>query len=276
MLSKEDLEYRRNKIGASDSGSIMGVNPWMSPLMLWEQKVGIREPSIANAAMQRGNDLEDAARDHFIQLTGIKVRPLRIEHDDIPYMFATYDGISDCGECIVEIKCPGEKTFNMALSGEIPEYYISQIQHQIEVVKPKQAFYFCFNGTSGVVIEVKQNKTYIEELLKKEAEFYRCMMDFSPPEPTFKDYKIREDLEWEECASKYMQAKNSKKRLEEEEEYYRKKLIELAGGSNSMGFGVTLSKGLRKGNICYSKIPQLNSMDLEKYRGQPVEYWRVN
>jgi|GEM_PF-7089660 len=203
MLTKQDLEYRRNKIGASDSGSIMGVNPWMSPLMLWEQKLGLREPCQENSAMKRGNDLEDAARDHFTQLTGIKVKPRRIEHQTIPYMFATYDGISDCGECIVEIKCPGEKTFNMALSGEIPEYYMSQIQHQIEVAKPKESYYFCFNGTSGVVVEVKSNKTYIEELLKKEAQFYRCIVELYPPEATIKDYKIRDDLEWEECALKY-------------------------------------------------------------------------
>jgi hypothetical protein len=164
----------------------------------------------------------------------------------------------------------------MALAGEIPEYYVSQVQHQIEVVKPKQAFYFCFNGTSGIVIEVKPNKSYIDELLQKEAEFYKCMIDLSPPEATLKDYQQRTDEEWLECAEKYKSAKKCLSRCEEEVEGCRRRLIELSGGSNSMGGGISLSKGLRKGSIPYASIPEVKALDLEKYRKSPTEYWRVS
>lgn len=275
MLTKEDLEYRKTRIGASDASAIMGINPWVTPLMTWETKLGLREQPIANMAMQRGNDLEDLAREQFTQLTGITVKPRRIEHPTIPYMFATYDGISDCGSFAVEIKCPGEKTYNMAMAGEIPEIYNCQIQHQYEVAKPKNIFYFCFNGSQGIVIEVKPNKAYIDEILKKEAEFYKCMMDLSPPELTDMDYIKREDSEWLEYAERYKSAKKLKSQYEEEEEVCRRKLIELSGGSNSMGGNVRLSKSLRKGTIPYAAIPEVKSMDLEKYRKPPTEYWRV-
>lgn len=276
MLTKEDKEYRREKIGASDSSAIMGINPWVSPLMLWEQKLGLRPETEVNSAIQRGNDLEDAAREQFTQLTGIHVKPRRIEHSTIPYMFATLDGISECGSCIVEIKVPGQKTYDMALAGEIPEAYLCQIQHQVEVVKPKEAFYFCFNGTNGIVIEVKPNKAYIDELLKKEAEFYRCMIDLSPPEATLKDYVKREDEEWLEYAEKYKSAKSLESRYKKEAEDCREKLIQLSGGSSSMGGGISLSKGLRKGIIPYATIPEVKALDLEKHRQLPTQYWRVS
>ncbi len=276
MLTKEDLEYRKTKIGASDSSAIMGVNPWVTPLMAWELKLGLRPQPETNAAMQRGNDLEDLAREQFTQLTGIHVKPRRIEHPNIPYMFATLDGISDCGSCVVEIKCPGEKTYNMALAGEIPEVYLCQMMHQYEVAKPKEIFYFCFNGTSGIVLEVKPNKVYIDELLKKESEFYKCMIDLCPPEATLKDYQQRTDDEWLTCAERFLLAKKLLTRCEEEVETYRKRLVSLTGGSNSMGGGVKLSKCLRKGVISYSTLPEINAMDLEKHRKPPTEYWRIS
>ena len=276
MLTEEDKIYRKTRIGASDSSAILGVNPWMTPLMLWEQKLGLRLETETNAAMQRGNDLEDLARQQFTQLTGIAVKPRRIEHPKINYMFATLDGISDCGGCIVEIKVPGQRTYDMALAGEIPEYYDCQIQHQIEVARPKQAFYFCFNGTNGIVLEIKPNQTYIKELLKKESEFYKCMIDLSPPEATLKDYQVRDDEDWLIYAERYLSAKKWLSHYEEEAECCRKKLIELSGGSNSMGGGISLSKSLRKGNIPYATLQEVKALDLEKHRKPPTEYWRLS
>jgi putative phage-type endonuclease len=281
MLTKEDLEYRRNKIGASDSSAIMGVNPWETPLMLWERKLGLRNYPEINRAMQKGNDLEDFAREQFTQLTGIRVKPRRIEHPTIPYSFATLDGISDCGNVTVEIKVPWDLKSGVIIKAkrnEIQDYHYPQLQKQWDVVRPKEHYYFVWNDyeKKGYLIEVKPNKAYIDELLRKEAEFYKCMMDFCPPEATFKDYQHRHDEEWVTCAENFLLAKKCATQYEEEVEACRKKLIELAGGLNSMGGGVTLSKGLRRGSIPYASIPEVKSLDLEKHRKPPTEYWRLN
>src|SRR5580692_745301 len=282
MLTEEDLIYRKTRIGASDAGAIMHENKWCTPLKLWKQKNKLIPPDPVTPKMQKGIDFEPEARDAFIQLTGIKVKPRRIEHPTIPYMFATYDGITDCEGCLVEIKSVSfdSSTLAKAKNNEVVSMHYAQVQHQIEVpkVKPKESYYWVYDydNKNGFLVEVKPNRAYIDELLKKEAEFYKCLMDWIEPEYTIKDYEQRNDPEWLDCAERYQSAKKSLSLYEEEVEGYRKKLIALSGGSNSMGGGITLSKGLRKGAIPYASITEVKALDLEKHRKSPTEYWRVS
>lgn len=44
MDTEEWLDTRRDGIGGSDIGVVMGVNPWMSPTRLWYEKLGLSEP----------------------------------------------------------------------------------------------------------------------------------------------------------------------------------------------------------------------------------------
>ena len=71
--TEEWLEFRRDKIGASDAPIIMGKSPWKTPHQLWEEKIGVRTSSYETAAMRRGKDLESEARKHFEQQTGLIV-----------------------------------------------------------------------------------------------------------------------------------------------------------------------------------------------------------
>ena len=282
MLTKEDLKYRKTRIGASDAGAIMNENDWCSPLKLWKQKNDLIPPDPITPKMQKGIDFEPEAREAFIQLTGIQVKPRRIENKRMPYMFATYDGITDCEGCLVEIKSVSydSPTLAKAKNNEIVPMYYSQIQHQIEVpeIKPKQAFYWVYDydNKTGFLIDIKVNFSHIAEILTKEAEFYKCLMDLAEPAYTEKDYQQRDDEKWLTCAERYQSAKSSRIRYEEEEEDYRKRLIELSGGLNSMGGGIKLSKALRKGSIPYATLPEVKALDLEKHRKLPTEYWRVN
>jgi hypothetical protein len=36
-----------------------------------------------------------------------------------------------------------------------------------------------------------------------------------------------------------------------------------------------MSARIRKGAIQFLEIPEIRDLDLEKYRGEPVEYWKV-
>jgi hypothetical protein len=42
-----------------------------------------------------------------------------------------------------------------------------------------------------------------------------------------------------------------------------------------MGSGIKLCHSVRKGAIDYKKIPELKSVDLEKYRGKDLESFRI-
>ena len=53
------VEERREGIGGSDVGSIMGANPYCSPIEVFKQKVGDSPPPEMNYAMEWGSRLED-------------------------------------------------------------------------------------------------------------------------------------------------------------------------------------------------------------------------
>ena len=62
---EEWLKARELGIGSSDVGTILGVNKYDTPYMLWRRKVGIDPPVEQNDAMLWGHLLEDAIARYF-------------------------------------------------------------------------------------------------------------------------------------------------------------------------------------------------------------------
>lgn len=54
------LQARSNGIGASEAGTILGLNPFETPYQLWRRKKGMDPPKQENFAMRAGHYLEDA------------------------------------------------------------------------------------------------------------------------------------------------------------------------------------------------------------------------
>ena len=54
-----DPEVRRSGLGASDMGTVLGLNPWKSAFELWLDKLGKLPPWSGNDATWFGNELED-------------------------------------------------------------------------------------------------------------------------------------------------------------------------------------------------------------------------
>lgn len=167
--------FKQTKIGASDAPVIMGDSPWKTPRDLFEEKLGLRAPSITTSYMQRGIDLEPKARECFEKMTGIYVMPKTMVSDEIEWMMASLDGIDFEGENIVEIKCPGKKDHSTALKGEIPKKYKAQLQHQMKVCELEKMFYFSFDGEEGIVLEVERDDEYLEILIENERKFWEIL-----------------------------------------------------------------------------------------------------
>lgn len=60
-----------------------------------------------------------------------------------------------------------------------------------------------------------------------------------------------------------------------EEKECRQEMINLAGSNSAYGCGVRLTKYNKKGRVAYEKIPELEGIDLEKYRQDSIEAWRI-
>jgi|ERR1700676_1309501 len=177
--SEEWLQFRKNHVGASDASTIMGLNPWRTKQELWEEKtLGFTQE--INARMRRGQLMEKSALQAYQHLTSYSMIPLVAEDVVYPFLSASFDGISSDLKKIVEIKC-GKASHTLALIGNIPDYYFSQLQHQMYIADAEEIDYFSFDGNRGVLINIKRDEEFITEMIEKEIEFWHCVTQFTPP-----------------------------------------------------------------------------------------------
>lgn len=273
--SPEWLAYRKNKIGASESSIILGISKWATPYQLWLRKLGLIPEVEINDAMKKGTHLEPIARELFEQTMGVKVTPIVKKHNIHDWMIASLDGYNEKEQIAVEIKCGGIKLYEDALNGVIPDYYMCQMQHQLEVTGLEFIFYFVYFQGCAIPIEVKRDNVFINKIIEAGKEFWNRLQNLEAPELTDKDYIERNDEAWIETVQNWKSCQMEKKRWEELEQRYRNSLIQLAGKMNCKGNGIKLSRIIRKGSVNYQKIPELQGVNLEPYRNSSIETFRV-
>lgn len=273
--TQEWEKFRQQKIGASDAPIIMEVSPWKTPFQLWLEKTG-QSTSAQNHHMMRGHALEETARAAFEKTMNLIVFPRVVQSKEHEWMIASLDGIDMDGKILVEIKCAGEADHTLAKQGKVPEKYYPQLQHQLAVTGLTKGYYYSFDGTKGVIVEVEHNPEYINKLIESEKKFMECMQTLLAPSLTTKDYNFRDDLAWNERAQKWLQKKQELENIEQEEKILRNELIELASNQSSQGGGIRLTLSTRKGTVDYRAIPCLKDLDLEIYRKPSSKVWSLS
>ena len=148
---EEWLQERRYGIGASDAGSILGMNPWKSNVELWAEKTGQREPEDISSKpqVQYGHDAEPHIRALFAldhpELQATYESPYKIiRNDDHPFIFCTPDGELTEWKIIDEGTVRGRKGGLEIKTTEImnarqwadwndriPQHYYAQVCHQM-------------------------------------------------------------------------------------------------------------------------------------------------
>jgi putative phage-type endonuclease len=271
--SPEWYEFRRNHIGGSDAAVCLGESPYMSAHELYLEKLGLGKPKQVNSYMQQGIDLEEPARSAFENIMGISVFPVCRKSRHTDFMMASLDGLDMDEKIAVEIKCPSNMTYHqMALDGQVPDHHMPQLQHQLSVLGLDVVYFFSYTLSSHAIVEVKRDEKYIKNLIEKEKAFWDYVLKKEPPPLTEKDYVFCESPEWKELTDEWRTLSD----LEDRKEVIRNRLIAIAGEKNAKGNGCTLTKVHRKGNVVYSKIEYLKTIDLEPYRSPPVESWRLS
>ena len=86
---------------------------------------------------------------------------------------------------------------------------------------------------------------------------------------------VRVDEKWIKKALELYEKQCTIARLKEEEAELAEELKLLSEGEDSKGGGYEFKCIKKKGNIRYSMIPELKLLDLEKYRGNDVSYWKL-
>lgn len=272
------LSWRKTVITATDCPVILGSSPWSTAYKIWQGKLGLldEQKSKSNDAMERGKRLEPEARAQFIERYGMNMVPTVVESTEFDFLGASLDGLSDCKEYILEIKCGGANLQRQAREGYIPAYYMDQIQHQLFVTGAKKAFYYSYDGEKGTCIEVLPEPDFQARFMPKAREFWRCVAFNEPPALQDSDYKDMSDEPlWKTCAEEYRKICDQIRDLEEVKNNCRKKLLHLCGDQNCLGHGIRAVKTIVRGRIDYDSIPELQSIDINKYRKGETTMWKV-
>lgn len=186
------LAERMTCIGASESPSVLGINPFKSAFQLWAEKTGFTEPDdlSGNEAVEFGIRLERPVAEAFAARTGRRVEmwpPFSLVRDaERHYVSCTPDAVQECNgrdsEGLLQIKTTS--AFKAAEWADGPPlYYQVQVQQELHVTG------FTW-GTIVVLIggqklrwfDVERNDRFIAALLPKLDAFWQSVMNKTPPE----------------------------------------------------------------------------------------------
>jgi putative phage-type endonuclease len=269
--SKEWLKWRGKGIGASDTPIIMGISPFKTPLQLWEEKTGKVSSKPEEYQCIKGHLMEPTARMAYEVHTGLKSPPINLTHPEHTFMRASLDGFCIDKQMIVEIKYLGKKDWSLALEGKLPAYYYYQLQHQMFVAGTKKAHYWAFNGEIGRLIVVYANEQCHDEILFLANNFYQMILNNVAPPLSDRDVKKIEDEELFDKVALYRQLKEKLDADTQTLEALKKDIANYCNHPKCDIDGLRVYKSVRKGNVDYSKIPELKMVNIDKYRKDPKE-----
>ena len=259
--------HRAKSRNASETPAVMGLSPFQTPYQLWLLKTGRAEQKVT-APMQRGTELEPAARAAYELQTGHIMEPLVMQDGEYS---ASLDGITLAGDLILEIKCPykgaASPLWQSVVAGEVPEYYGWQIEHQLMVSGAKLAHLWVFDGSQGILLEIAARPERWDLIRSAWDQFVQYLDSDTPPPLTERDSRVREDEIWSQAAARYLAAKNQAEVSTAALDEAKAALVALSSHPSESGAGVSVSQFFKRGNVDYKRVPALKGVDLEAYRG---------
>lgn len=279
--SEEWHVWRRGGIGASDIGIIMGSNPYVTPLQLWEKKCGYSDEEPINAAMQHGNTYEPIAREWLNIDQKLEFVPLCIEDNEQSFMRASLDGYDEKKHFITEIKCPvSEKRIISAQENQnIPKHWFHQIQWQIMLTDPKRSIFaiWDYRHNKCITLEMLGEPEVHKEMREKATDFWRHVQTGRPPVAQNKDYiHISEMPELEKHLNEYKKILEGEKVLDESKKNLKKIIVDFGDDRNFKAYGstITLYPPRSRYNI---KQMRIDGIDVDAYikKGPSIGYYVI-
>jgi len=195
--SKEWHELRKQGIGGSDAGAILGLNQYKTNVDLWKEKTS-EEPSeqITNDAIEFGSKSEEHIR--AIYSLKNKVEVIKLEGTLIsiknPFMAINLDGYIPSDNGLIEIKTSSIKNYQMLLKwkDQVPDNYFTQCLHALAVTEADYIvlialLYLDFRegDTVAEIREYRINRSEVEDqieyLIKSEDKFWKQVQNKEMP-----------------------------------------------------------------------------------------------
>lgn len=260
--------YRFQHRNASEAGAVKGCSPFQSRNQLWLEKQA-KKVGGTNAAMTHGNNMEETARKKVSEILGVDLKPVVAEEGEYSASLDGY-GVADNSEIYkVEIKCPfkgtDSDTWHQVMSERIPEHYKWQMVHQCYVVPTTHTYFFVYIDEETYDLQgFHPRMEDTQSLIDAWDDFYA-----NPPMQEITDPDLAEAI------VKHKSIKTQIKELEVRAKDLEAKLKEEVSMDSVCG-NTKITWVERKGNVNYSKVPQLEDVDLEQYRAKTTRYMKID
>ena len=273
--SPEWHAHRAQYRNASESAAVMGVSPFLTPYQFWQIRTGRVEQPVT-APMRHGTEMEPRARAAYEAQTGLVMQPLVLADGDYS---ASLDGITLEGDLLLEVKSPykGQSSalWQGVVAGDVPDYYAIQIQHQLMVAGADMAHLWVFDGTEGLLLEVARDEAIMANIRAAWDRFQKYLDSDTPPPLSDLNTATLDGPEWKLAALGYLNAKRMAEEATATLEAAREQLVGLTSHPSESGAGVTVTRFWKQGNVDYKRVPELDGVSLDGYRGKGREEVRV-
>lgn len=185
----EKTQRRRKSIGGSDAAAAVNLSPWCSPYRLWLEKRGEREPDDLSDKdfIHFGNVLEDVVATEHMRRSGQRVARVnrQLVHPDHPWMTASIDrrivGLREGLECKTASVWNADEWGDR--DDQVPLHYLIQCTHYLAVTGwDAWNVAVLIGGNDFRRFRIPRDEEFIEDLIKRESEFWQRVLSGDPPD----------------------------------------------------------------------------------------------
>jgi len=187
-------EARRFLIGGSDVAPILGLSPWLTPLGLWNRKVGLEPDDFTpSIAARLGKLMEPVIAKMLAEEAGVLVMREEnaiVRHAEFPVLACSPDGWAytkadpdPVGPYLFEAKTADVSKVDDWRDG-VPPYYLPQVLHSLDVCGLERAYVAVLFGTRDFKwTTVDADPQAVAEMRPKLLDFARRVAEEDPPLP---------------------------------------------------------------------------------------------
>ena len=185
--SGDPAEDRINFLGGSDTGTILGLNPYKSAYTLWLEKTGqVEPPDLSDkTAVKVGHAFEEGVAKMYEAETGHTVEESLMNYmcKEYPFLRAHVDRLLvDDTDRGLECKTTSSRNNYDYLNGEVPPYYYSQCQFYMMLTgRNHWDLATLKDNTDFFINPIDRDDEYIETMLNAMIEFWDRVQTRTPP-----------------------------------------------------------------------------------------------
>lgn len=278
----EWFRARVGKVSGSNVGAILGLNPYKTAddvlrEMVREWHCAEREFK-GNQATLWGTFNEDGAIAEYQMETGNKVEECGFfVHPEHEWLGASPDGLIG-KDGVAEIKCPYGKRDSADFKPLAEqEHYAAQVQIEMACTGRTWAHFYQWSPIGTKLERVEIDPLFLEWAIPELRRFHdRFLSEIYNPEHLEPKRKQINSAMAEKLVQEYDELTEAAERANARKKDILDTLILLAKERDAEICGKKLTKVERKGAVNYSEIPELEGVDIERYRKAGTSYWRLS